>query len=157
MAATLSACGGATGRVQTAPQTASAPVRVDQQMLGRWELASLEVQRDGQAVRRNAQGELSYDEFANISVRVELSPTDPSVSPPRVVLLDFIAKASPDRARGELAYIGLQPRSPADRLVPDAVDASEWRHFDLQGDVLRLSVVEAGRTIATLTWRRAGR
>jgi hypothetical protein len=153
----VTACGGVGGRVQTTPSAPAGAPRVDQQLVGRWELVGLEVQRDGQLVPRPAQGELTYDEFANISVRVELAPSDPGVTPPRVVLLDFTAKASPDRDRGELAYIGVQPRASSNRLLPDAVPPSEWRHFDLEGDVLRLSVEEGGRPIGMLTWRRSGR
>jgi len=149
----LSSCGGSTGRVQTTPSAPAA--RPDQALLGQWTLVSLEVQRDGQLVPRAASGELTYDEFANITVHVELAPTDPAVTPPRVVLVDFLAKASPDR--GQLAYIGLQPRVPAERLIPDAAPPGEWRHYDLQGDVLRLSVMEEGRAVATLTWRRVSR
>lgn len=150
----LASCGGSTGRVQTTP-SAPAAARPDQALLGRWTLVSLEVQREGQLVPRAASGELTYDEFANITVHVELAPTDPAVTPPRVVLVDFLAKASPDR--GQLAYIGLQPRVPAERLIPDAAPPGEWRHYELQGDVLRLSVVEEGRVVATLTWRRVSR
>jgi hypothetical protein len=155
MAVALAACAGAGSRVQTTP--AGSPASVDQELRGSWQLVGLEVQRDGRLVPRDARGELTYDEFANISVQVELLPSNPDVTPPRVVLLDFTAKASLDRDRGEVAYIGLQPRAPSARRIPDAVAPAEWRHFQLEGDVLRLSVVEGGRPVGTLTWRRVGR
>jgi hypothetical protein len=156
MAVALAACAGAGSRVQTTPAGAG-PASADQQLIGSWELVGLEVQRDGRLVPRDARGELRYDEFANISVQVELLPSNPDVTPPQVVLLDFTAKASLDRDRGEVAYIGVQPRAPSARRIPDAVAPAEWRHFQLEGDVLRLSVIEGGRPVGTLTWRRAGR
>jgi hypothetical protein len=159
VAVAATSCGGGGGgvRVQTTPSAQASAPRANQQMIGRWNLVGLEVQRDGQLVPRLATGELTYDEFANISVRVELAPSDPGVTPPRVVLLDFTAKASPDPGSGELAYIGLQPRTSSDRLLPDAVPPAEWRHFELQGDQLRLSVEEGGRPVGTLIFQRAGR
>jgi hypothetical protein len=156
MAVILAACAGAGSRVQSTP-AAAGPATADQALLGSWELVGLEVQRNGQLVPRDARGELRYDEFANISVQVELLPSNPDVTPPQVVLLDFTAKASLDRDRGEVAYIGVQPRAPSARRIPDAVAPAEWRHFQLEGDVLRLSVFDGGRPVGTLTWRRVGR
>jgi hypothetical protein len=74
-------------------------------LLGQWELVGLEAQ--GQP--RQAAGRLSFDEFNNIAVRAELAPGEAGVTPPRVVLLDFTAKASVS-APDEFTYLGLGRR-----------------------------------------------
>jgi hypothetical protein len=157
LATCASACGGAVERVATTPPVPDA-AQVEPRMVGQWELTAFEVRREGEVLSRRARGELVYDAFANIAVRVELQPDDPEASPPRVVVLDFTAKAAADPGRGELSYIGLQIRVPAERLVAEAVDAREWRRYSVEGDVLRLTVARAdGSAQATLTWRRVGR
>lgn len=125
-------------------------------MVGQWELVAFEVEREGRVETRPARGTLSYDEFATISVRVELLPDAPGSSPARLVLLDFTAKATTDPARAELSYLGLQTRVEPDRIVPDAVEPHEWRRYAVDADTLRLSVAGTGGSRATLTWRRVG-
>jgi hypothetical protein len=119
-------------------------------LLGQWELVGLEAQ--GQP--RQASGRLSFDEFNNIAVHAELAPGEAGVTPPRVVLLDFTAKATvsgPD----ELTYLGLERRAPAEQMVPQASDPSAWRHFALEGDTLRVWQENAeGRTTGVMTFRR---
>jgi len=63
---------------------------------------------------------------------------------------DFTAKASP--SGGELDYVGLQSGVGAERLTQDAVPMEEWRHFQVSGDTLRLSVRGGA---ATLVFQRA--
>jgi hypothetical protein len=119
-------------------------------LLGQWELVGLEAQ--GQP--RQAAGRLSFDEFNNIAVRAELAPGEAGVTPPRVVLLDFTAKASVS-APDEFTYLGLERRAPAEEMVPQASDPSAWRHFALEGDTLRVWQENAeGRVVGVMTFRR---
>src|SRR5690606_3231223 len=64
VAVAATSCGGGGGgvRVQTTPSAQASAPRANQQMIGRWNLVGLEVQRDGQLVSRPASGELTYDE-----------------------------------------------------------------------------------------------
>jgi hypothetical protein len=157
LAVAAAACAGAAPRVSPGAPAAAAP-RVEPQLVGRWELVTFEVERAGARTVRMARGELTYDEFATISVRVELLPTDAAAAPPRIVVLDFTAKAAADLARGEVTYVGLQARTPSERLAPDAVAADDWRRVAVEGEVLRLTAERAdGSASATLTWRRVGR
>lgn len=157
LAAALAGCAGRAAGPAGGPETPPA-LRVEPRVLGEWELVRFEVSRDGQTVARAARGRLTYDEFANIAVRVELLPDDPEAAPPRVVLLDFTAKAALDAGRGEVSYIGVQTRVSSDEVAPGAVDPREWRRWALAEPELQLSAVDAaGRVRATLVWRRAAR
>ena len=142
------ACGGGGGRVlrtpDAAPPAASDPAR--SALEGEWTLVGLETTSGA----RRVTGYLRYDRFANISVHAELTPEDPGARPPRLVVADFTAKASPEG--GQLDYVGLQTGVNADRLAQDAAPMGEWRMFQLEGDTLRLSVRGGG---ATLIFRRA--
>lgn len=159
----LVSCGGSSGRLP--PVTAPGPTAgtqsdpaVQRQLQGTWELVGFEMSAEpGQSTPRAAEGQLTYDQFANLAVHAELAPGQPGVDPSRPVFLDFVAKASPDPSRGELAYVGLTPRASPDRMVPNATDPGAWRHFELNGDTLRLSVEDSsGRRVGTLTFRRVG-
>ena len=140
-------CGGGGRAVRTPAEAApaSAPDGPRAQLEGEWTLVGFETP----AGSRRVSGFLRYDRFANIAVHAELAPDDPGARPPRTVVADFTAKASP--SGGELAYVGLQSGD-AERLTPDAVRMEEWRHFEVSGDTLRLSVRGGG---ATLVFQRA--
>lgn len=119
-------------------------------LLGQWELVGLEAQ--GQP--RQASGRLSFDEFNNIAMRAELAPGEAGVAPPRVVLLDFTAKASVS-APDEFTYLGLERRAPPEQMVPQATEPSAWRHFAIEGDTLRVWQENAeGRPVGVMTFRR---
>lgn len=150
----VTACGGGAARVTTPPPPPESG-RVESRLVGQWELVAFEVERDGRVEVRPAKGTLSYDAFATIAARVELLPGDPGSTPPRVVLLDFTAKATADASGAELSYLGLQSRAGAGQLAPDAVPPHEWRRYEVDADTLRLSVSADGAR-ATLTWRRVG-
>ena len=116
---------------------------------GQWELVGLEAQ--GQP--RQAVGRLSFDEFSNIAVRAELAPNEAGITPPRVVLLDFSAKATV--SGNELNYIGLERRAPAEQMVLTASEPSAWRHYSLEGDALQLwQENPGGQRVGVLTFRR---
>ncbi|MFP5379344.1 MAG: hypothetical protein ACLGHP_06275 [Vicinamibacteria bacterium] len=151
------ACAGSSARPAATPPPPAEAGRIESRMVGQWELVRFEVEREGRVEARPARGTLSYDEFATISACVELLPEDPASAPPRVVLLDFTAKATADPVREELIYVGLQTCVGADRLVPEAVEPHEWRRYAVDADTLRLSVASATGSRATLTWRRVGR
>jgi hypothetical protein len=156
MAAVVALCttacaGGGGGRVPRLPD--AAPPATSQgdsgprsQLEGEWTLVGMETASGP----RKASGFMRYDRFANITLHAELAGDDPAARPPRTVVADFTAKASPEG--GELDYTGLQMGVPTDRLAPDAAPMTEWRRYELSGDTLRLSV-RGGN--ATLVFQRA--
>lgn len=117
---------------------------------GEWRLVGFE--SSGGA--RKVTGFLRYDRFATITVHAELAGDEPSARPPRNVLADFTAKASP--AGGQFEYLGLRMGVGAERLTDDAVRMEEWRYYDLSGDTLRLFIRGGGgQPAATLIFQRA--
>lgn len=146
----LSACmGGGGGRrpAVTAPPSSSAEAA----LRGQWQLVTIEAQ--GQP--RQAQGRLSFDENNNIALRAELLPGEAGAEPPRLVVLDFAARASV-RGASELTYIGMQSRTPQEQMVPTATEPSAWRHFSIEGDTLRVwQEGPDGQPAGVLVFRRA--
>ena len=139
--------GGARPRVTAAAPPAGSAESV---LRGQWDLVGLEVQ--GQP--RQAAGRLSFDEFNNIAVRAELAPTEAGVTPPRVVLLDFSAKATV--CGNELNYVGLERRAPAEQMVPTASEPSAWRYYSVDGDTLQMwQENPGGQRVGVLTFHRA--
>lgn len=131
----------------SAPQSiATSPL---QPLRGEWTLVGL----DAQGPRR-ASGRLSFDEFNNIVIRAELAPGEAGAVPPRVVVLDFAAKAA-SAAQGQLSYLGLETRSPQETMVSLGSDPSAWRHFSVNGDTLQLWQEDGrGQRVGTLTFSR---
>lgn len=139
--------GGARPRVSGSPPPAASPVEAALQ--GEWALETVEAQ----GAPRRATGRLSFDAFNNIALRAELAPGEVGVTPPRVVLLDFAAKAVV--SSGEIGYVGIERRAPADQMIPTAAEPSAWRHFAVEGDTLRVWQTDAsGQPIGTLVFRR---
>lgn len=149
-AVVATACaGGGGGRLRTAPAPAASADASASPLEGEWRVVAFE-RADGGP--RAVTGFLRYDRFSNITVHAELSPDDATARPPRVVVADFTAKAAP--GNGEFDYQGLRMGVDAERLTTDAVAMNEWRHFQLDGDTLRLSAHAGGRPAATLVFQR---
>ena len=148
--ASAACMGGGGRRPSVGPAQAPSLSPTEAALQGRWELVSLEAL--GQP--RQASGHLGFDQFNNIELHAELAPGEAGVTPPRVVLLDFRAKAAV-RAPGEFTYVGLERRAPAEQMVPQAAEPSAWRHFAIEGDTLRVWQENAeGRAIGVMTFRR---
>lgn len=147
-----SACASGGGGSRPATGVPSPPSgEVGSPLEGEWRLTSFQL-ADGST--RQVNGFLRFDRFSNISVHAELAPNDPSARPPRTVVADFTAKAQ--AGAGEFDYVGLAMGVGAERLTEDAVNMSEWRHYELAGDTLRVSARDrAGRAAATLVFERA--
>jgi hypothetical protein len=146
------ACGGGSRRVTRPPGDAPAVGQPDgprSEFEGEWRLVGFE----SASGARKVSGFLRYDRFATITVHAELAGDEPSARPPRTVLADFTAKAAP--AGGQFEYVGLRMGVDSDRLTEDAVRMEEWRHYELSGDTLRLSVRGGGgQPGATLIFQR---
>jgi hypothetical protein len=117
---------------------------------GQWSLTTFEL-ADGST--RKVSGFLRVDRFSTLTLHAELAADEPAARPPRTVVADFTARAS---ANGDtLDYVGLSMGVGSERLTAEAVPMSEWRHFEVVGDTLRLSVRDRnGRPAATLVFQR---
>lgn len=145
------ACGGGGGRarpVLSAPPPAATPAASP--LEGEWRLTALQL-ADGST--RRMSGYLRFDGSGTMRVHAELAPDEPAARPPRTVVADFTTKASP--ADGRFDFAGLSMGVGAERLTEDAVAMEEWRHYELAGGTLRLSVRDrAGRAAATLVFEK---
>lgn len=146
-AAVHGACLGGGGRVVRTPEAPAAAADPARSALeGQWTLVALETASGP----RRVSGFLRYDRFGNITVRAEMAADEPAARPPRTVVADFTAKATP--SDGQLDYVGLQSAEDADRFAPDAARMDDWRMYQVDGDTLRLSVRGGA---ATLVFQRA--
>ncbi len=114
---------------------------------GEWRLVAMETAEGP----RRVTGFLRYDRFSNLTMRAELAADDPAARAPQTVVAAFTAKASP--SAGAFDYAGLTEEVGRERLMPDAVDMREWRHFQVDGQTLR--VMARGGRSATLVFQRA--
>ena len=151
-AATVACMGSGGRRPSVTPNRPDNPGGgVESQLRGRWTLASLETQ--GQP--RRASGHASFDDANNVSIRADIDPSEPGITAPRTILMDFTARAVVQSAN-QLSYVGLQQRAPADQLVPTASDPSAWRHFSVNGDTLQIWLEDGGgRRMGAMTFTRA--
>ena len=147
LATAACASGGGRSRPATsAPPAADAASPLE----GEWRLTSMQLADGGS---RRVTGFLRFDRFSTITVKAELSPDEPVARPPRTVVADFTAKAQADG--GEFNFAGLSVGVGAERLTDDAVNMTEWRHYELSGDTLRVSARDrGGRAAATLVFER---
>lgn len=152
VAAALVACVACSGGGRRVGLPAPAPPSPDASPLeGQWTLRTMEL---GDGSTRRVTGSLSFDRNATLSLRAEVTPDDPSARPPRTVVADFMARAS--ASDGQFSFAGLSMRVGAERLIDDAAPMHEWRHYELAGSTLRVSVRDgAGRRAATLVFERA--
>jgi hypothetical protein len=151
LALVATACASSGGRVRVPSTSTQAPADSPRSALeGEWRLVAFELP-DGST--RRVTGHLRYDRFSNLTVHAELAPDDPAAQPPRLVVADFTARASPDD--GEFDYVGLSMNVGAERLTPDAVNMAEWRHYEVTGDTLRLRARTPDGRPATLVFTRA--
>lgn len=143
-------CGGGGGGrrpVLTAPPPSA---DVASPLEGEWRLTAFQL-ADGSS--RRVSGFLRYDASATLAMHAELATDEPTARPPRTIVADFTAKASSDG--GQFGFAGLSMGVGAERLIADAVAMEEWRHYELQGDTLRVSAFDrAGRPGATLVFER---
>lgn len=147
------ACSGGGGRRIGLPGSAPPPAASGEAspLEGQWTLRSMEL-ADGST--RRVTGFLRYDRNANLSMKAEVTPDDPSARPPRTVVADFTARAS--AADGRFSFGAVDMGVGTERLVEDAVPMDQWRHYELSGSTLRVSVRDgSGRRAATLIFERA--
>lgn len=147
-------CAGSGGRVMRGPEAPAGAAATDPTraaLKGEWQLVSMQTADGGS---RKVTGFLRYDRFANLTVRAELAADEPTARAPQNVVAAFTAKASP--SSGAFEFAGLREDVGRERLMPDAVDMSEWRYFAFAGPSLRLFVRDrAGRPTATLVFQRS--
>ncbi len=138
------------GPVKTGPDTAEA---VRRQLQGRWMLLSLETfpATGGPAVRHEATGELTYDEYGNLVVRGALPGAEPGGP---AALLRYVGRAVIDVANRRLILQDLE--GGGGEVLPAGIEAERARYYQFEADLLKLSIKDgSGRPTAVITWKKA--
>jgi hypothetical protein len=131
------------GTVDTGPQSLEAARR---QLEGTWELAAL-TSGPGAAPLK-ASGRMTYDAYGNMSVKGTIE----GVSSSAAALLDYQGRAVIDAAKQQLRLVGDAAPGAA---TPAEMSADKLRQFAFEGDLLKISTIDAsGAIIATATWRK---
>lgn len=137
---------------QLSGQATPSAEEVARQFVGNYELVSYEsFTADGDTVDNGYVGRILYDEHGNMS----------AVGMPR----DLPEDEDGWSGRRGFAYFGTFEVHPEEGYVvhrvrgspvdPDWVGRELVRYYELEGDLLRLSLRnDEGRTLGTLTWRR---
>ncbi len=126
---------------------------VRQQLVGVWDLASLETVPPGGGARIPiaASGTLVYDEYANLTI--DAHTTDPNAPPAarESTLLRFKGRAVIDAVNKELKLMALTGNvDPSEVLAPD-----QRRRYEITMDTLKLSSIDAaGDVTAIALWQR---
>ncbi|HUL99997.1 MAG TPA: hypothetical protein VLU24_11430 [Mycobacterium sp.] len=137
------------GPVAGGPETIES---VRRQLQGRWRLVSFETfPASGPAVALKATGELTYDEYGNMTVRGAL-PGDSPGAP--ASLLRYSGRAVIDVTNHRLVLQAVQGQG--GDVLPDAVLPDQARYYEFEPGLLKLTVKDSsGRPTATITWKRA--
>ncbi len=138
------------GPVKAGPDSIEA---VRRQFQGRWTLLSFETfpATGGPAVRHEATGELTYDEYGNLVVRGALPGAEPGAP---AALLRYVGRAVIDVANRRLILQDLEGRG--GEVLPASIAAEQARYYEFEADVLKLSVKDgSGRRTAVITWKKA--
>ncbi len=124
---------------------------VRRQLQGRWTLVAFQaISEAGQATDVKASGELSYDEYGNLTVRG--ARTDMPAGDPANVLR-YSGRAVIDATNRRLVLQAVEGRG--SQPLPTAVDPANARYYEFDGDTLKLTVKDAaGRPTAVITWKR---
>jgi hypothetical protein len=141
-----------TGTVDTSAASLEATRR---QLEGTWELTQLETYpAAGQKVMHKATAVLTYDAYGNLTImgRIEDSGATAGAGAP---LLSFKGRAVIDADKHQLRLMNTQGPETA---LPAEVSPALLRQFEFEGDVLKLSTVDAsGSPTATATWKKRAR
>ena len=140
------------GDVNTGPGSLEA---VRRQLQGDWELVSIEaVDAVGKATPRKATVHLKYDEYGNLGITGKLLDTDePQTSVSG--LLAYTGRAVIDPGKNRIVLMDVQSRLPSSEAIPAEVSPDKVRYYDIQGNMLTLTVKDAsGVTTGRTTWHK---
>ena len=127
----------------------------EQSFVGAWTLVSFEnFAEDGEVTRNEMTGSIIYTESGRMAAQLMPKDYEKRERP----------EGRPADRRGNVAYWGRFELDPEAGSVTHHVEGSiigPWvgvdlvRHYEIEGDVLKLSLRdEKGRTTGTLTWQR---
>jgi hypothetical protein len=136
------------GPVNDAPESTQG---VRKQLQGKWKLVSFETYpAAGQAVKHEAVGELTYDEYGNLVIRAALTDVP---SGEQANLLRYEGRAVVDPPNRRLVLQAME--GSGGEALPTAVTANNVRFYEFSGDLLKLTTKDAdGRPTATITWKK---
>ena len=140
------------GDVDTGPGSLKA---VRQQLAGTWTLVSYHTYETGTAQPLDATGELTYDEFSNLTLHGELRQPDQK-GERRPLLLNYTGRSTLDVSKHELQLLDINSTG-ADlpRPVADQVNLDLIRKYEFRGQDLVLTIIGPdGKPTADSVWHK---
>lgn len=139
------------GPVDAGPESIES---VRRQLQGTWALMALDVfSPAGEKLAVEAAGQLQYDEFGNMSIRGNITggtQVDSSV-------LNLSGRVVIDPVTHTLRIQSVTAETLDDKRLDPQLDARHIRHYELTGDLLKMTIKAAdGSTTAATTWRKVG-
>ncbi len=123
---------------------------VRRQLQGRWKLVSVETYEAGKAVKHEAAGELTYDEYGNLVIRAALTdvPAGEQAS-----LLRYEGRAVIDTQNRRLVLQDM--KGTGSEALPASVAQNNVRYYEFEGNLLKLTAKDSGgKPTATITWQK---
>jgi hypothetical protein len=137
-----------TGDINKSPESTQG---VRRQLQGKWKLVSVETYEAGKAVKREAAGELTYDEYGNLLIRAALTdvPAGEQAS-----LLRYEGRAVIDAQNRRIVLQNMQ--GTGGEALPATVAQNNVRYYEFAGDLLKLTAKDSdGKPTATITWQKS--
>jgi len=125
---------------------------VRKQLEGTWELVSLEAHPagSGQPIKVSARGTLVYDAYGNMEINGAI--TDPAIAKATdLSVLSATGRAVIDVPKQRIVLQDVE----GNLKDAAAVSPDKARRYEFEGDVLRLTSMDAtGKTTAVTTWKK---
>ena len=137
------------GDIEKSPESTQG---VRRQLQGKWKLVAFETyEAGGKAVKHDAAGELTYDEYGNLLIRAALTDVPAGE---QANLLRYEGRAVVDAPNHRLVLQAMQ--GSGGEALPAAVAANNVRFYEFAGDLLKLTTKDSeGRPTATITWQKS--
>ena len=141
------------GPVESGPNSLESVRRVFE---GSWDLVSAETYNaTGQSAALKGKGRLTYDAYGNLTVDARFEEGQEQADGSISKLLSYKGRAVIDVAASRLVLQDMQKQTASSANVPEAMGTQNVRYYSFDGDLLTLTIKDAGgKTTAKTVWRR---
>ena len=141
------------GPVESGPNSLESVRRVFE---GSWDLVSAETYNAaGQPAALKGKGRLTYDAYGNLTVDARFEEGQEQADGSISKLLSYKGRAVIDVAASRLVLQDMQKQTASSANVPEAMGTQNVRYYSFDGDLLTLTIKDAGgKTTAKTVWRR---